>query len=230
MSRSQAWSLVRALTLASAVSASAGCATKGFVRNEVAALGGRVDKTEMSAGQASSEARTAHDLARSGDERAREALRAADLARDLALGNVRREEVRKATVNFAFNSASLTTDAKTTLDRIADEVKAHANYMVLVSGFTDATGDAQYNVGLAQRRAASVQLHLAERLGADFVRIAQIGFGEILPVAENSTSEGRRMNRRVEVSIVKPVPAAKTSEFETKDAKETKLDGQPGPS
>ena len=230
MSRSPIWSIARAVALAGAFSACAGCATKGFVRNEVRGVNERLDKTEMSAGQASNEARTAHDLARTGDERAREALRAADLAKDLALGNVRREEVRKSTVKFAFDSAALDRDSKTALDGVADEVKSHPNYMVLVSGYTDATGDAQYNVGLAQRRAAAVNLYLAEKLGADFVRVAQIGFGEILPVAENSTPEGRRMNRRCEVSIVKPVPAAKTTEFETKDAKETKLEGQPGPS
>jgi outer membrane protein OmpA-like peptidoglycan-associated protein len=231
MSSIQRWGLVRAMALAGFVGVCAsGCATRGFVRNEVRTLGERVDRNEQALGQTSNEARTAHDLARGGDARAREAQLAADLARDLALGNVRREEIRRTTVNFAFNSATLKDEGKSTLDGVADEIKAHPNYMVLLSGYTDATGSAQYNVGLAQRRAESVQLYLAERLGPDFIRIAQIGLGEIQPVAENSTSEGRKRNRRVEVSIVKPVPAGAMTERVPADEDEKTTEGQPGPS
>jgi outer membrane protein OmpA-like peptidoglycan-associated protein len=173
-----------------------GCATRGFVRNEVRAVNQRVDGVSSSADMAMAEARSAQSLARTGDERAQQALRQASVARDIALGNVRREEVRKTTVQFAFDSAELTSEAKATLDGVAREVSANPNYMVLVSGYTDATGDAAYNVGLAQRRASAVNLYLAEQLGAEFVRVAFVGFGEVRPVADNGSSDGRRMNRR----------------------------------
>lgn len=207
MSRSQLYRSILTLMAVAVMAGISGCATRGFVRDEVAIMNGRLGTVESSAEAAGTDARRAYDLAKSGDDRARLAESQAQLAKDLALGNVRREQIRGETVLFAFDSASLTDEAKVTLDGVATEVRANANYMVLISGYTDATGSDDYNRNLAARRSSAVHMYLAEQLGSDFVRVAQIGFGEILPVADNSSSEGRRQNRRAEVSIVKPVPA-----------------------
>lgn len=229
MVRNTHWKPLCMLALAVAVVGSSGCATRGFVRNEVRTVNGRVDNLETATGAASEEAQRAHALAKSGDTRAQQALRQAEVAREIALGNVKREEVRKDAVHFKFDSAALSDESRATLDRVADEVRANPNYMVLVSGYTDATGDVQYNVGLAQRRASAVNLHLAEKLGADFVRVAFIGFGEIQPVAENNTPEGRQMNRRAEVAIVRPVPVDEAG-LKVLDPKERETTGSTGPS
>jgi OOP family OmpA-OmpF porin len=217
--------------IAIAVMATAsGCATRGFVRNEVATMNGRLGAVETSADAAGTNAQRAYDLAKSGDDRARLAEYQAQVARDLALGNIRREEVRGETVLFAFDSAKLTDEAKATLDGVAAEVRANPNYMVLISGYTDATGTDDYNRGLAARRSSAVHMYLAEQLGSDFVRVAQIGFGEILPVADNGSSDGRRQNRRAEVSIVKPVPAGTAQQpppAMTKDKPEEKPASDP---
>jgi outer membrane protein OmpA-like peptidoglycan-associated protein len=207
-----------------------GCATRGFVRNEVRGVNQRVDGVASSADMAMAEARAAHSLARTGDERAQQALRQASVARDIALGNVRREEVRKTTVQFAFDSATLTSEAKATLDGVAGEVSANPNYMVLVSGYTDATGEAAYNVGLAQRRASAVNLYLAEKLGADFVRVAFVGLGEVQPVADNGSRDGRRMNRRCEVAIVRPMPLQPGEDIMIREVEEAPAQGKAGPS
>ncbi len=192
----------------------AGCASKGFVRKEVGSV--RVETQ-----RAQSTADDAQSLARSGDQRARLAAQEAEVAKDLALGNVRREEVRKVTVQFAFDSAALTDEARSALEGVVSDVSANVNFMAIISGFTCDIGPEEYNRGLAERRAEAVRHFLAERLGAEFVRLAALGFGEISPVAQNSNDENRRLNRRVEVSIVRPVPATGGLRYETPEEKET---------
>jgi len=71
---------------------------------------------------------------------------------------------------------------------------------VIVQGHTDSTGTEEHNQALSERRANSVQTELVSR-DVDRDRIASMGFGESQPVADNSTSEGRRRNRRVDVML-----------------------------
>jgi len=195
--------LLLVLTGAIAAASFSGCASKGYVRKELrgemTALEERLGNTERATTRAGDDARTAH-------ERALDAAYQAQVAKDIALGLVRREEIRNLTVNFAFDSAELSPESRTMLDGVASDLKSNANYMALVSGYTDATGGDEYNRRLAERRASSVHRYLAEQLGHDFVRLATVGFGEILPVADNDSPEGRQQNRRAEISIVKPVP------------------------
>lgn len=191
-----------------------GCATKGFVRKEVGTVNSRVNNLESTTDQVGRNARDAHSLAKTGDERAQQAMAQAELAKEMALGHVRREEVRNAAVHFRFDSAVLNDEAHQTLDGVVEEVGTNPNYLVIISGFTDATGDEEYNLTLGQRRASAVNLYLAEKLGSEFIRLAYMGFGELNPASDNDTADGRRANRRVEVSIVRPVPAT-GSEDET---------------
>ncbi len=89
---------------AALVVVAAGCATKGFVRNEIQALEGRTDtKLQPTAESARSAQAQAQDV----DARARRNEREVQLARDLALGNIKREEVRRVTVNFPFDRADI---------------------------------------------------------------------------------------------------------------------------
>jgi outer membrane protein OmpA-like peptidoglycan-associated protein len=196
MSNGRRWAYAGVLLLAGL--ASQGCATRGFVRNEMNTLRQRVDGVETRADQAG-------NLARGSELRSNQALQEVQLARDMALGNVRREEVRTATVYFDFDNAEVRTDGQQELDSVVQDLVSHPNYVALISGFTDATGDEDYNVGLAQRRAGAVHRYLAQQLGKEFVRLVHIGFGEVQPAADNETSEGRQRNRRVEVLIVRPV-------------------------
>lgn len=209
--------LLLILTGAIAAASFSGCASKGYVRKEVrgemTALEERLGNTERATTRAGDDARTAH-------ERALDAAYQAQVAKDIALGNVRREEIRNLTVNFAFDSAELSPESEMLLDGVASDLKANANYMALVSGYTDATGGDEYNRRLAERRASSVHRYLAAQLGHDFVRLATVGFGEILPVADNDSPSGRQQNRRAEISIVKPMPLSEAeSQTSPKPAK-----------
>ena len=65
---------------------------------------------------------------------------------------------------------------------------------------TDSTGSDSYNLDLSRRRAESVANYLVSR-GTSRARIATIGYGEQYPVADNTTEQGRALNRRVEIRI-----------------------------
>jgi len=107
------------------------------------------------------------------------------------------------TVTFPVNSASLSSEAKSTLDQVAGDLNGQpTGYMLELEGYTDATGSEQYNIGLSQRRAESVERYLVSK-NLPLFRIAIVGLGKENPVADNKTSNGRAQNRRVEVRVLK---------------------------
>jgi outer membrane protein OmpA-like peptidoglycan-associated protein/outer membrane protein W len=103
-------------------------------------------------------------------------------------------------VNFEFDKATLTPDAKVLLDMVSDALLARTDIMVELDGHTDSKGSDQYNQKLSERRAASVKQYLVGR-GVDAGRMTPMGFGESQPVADNATDEGREYNRRVELKV-----------------------------
>src|SRR5215510_7921069 len=107
------------------------------------------------------------------------------------------------TVTFPENSASLTNEAKITLDQVASNLSGQpTGYMLELQGYTDGTGNEQYNIGLSQRRAESVERYLVSK-NLPLFRIAIVGLGKENPIADNKTRTGRAQNRRVEVRILK---------------------------
>ncbi len=100
-------------------------------------------------------------------------------------------------VHFAFDSASLTSEAKSILDQAAGVMKSHPSSSFTIEGHTDSTGPDTYNSDLSQRRAESVANYLSSMGVSTSMRA--VGKGESSPVASNDTSSGRAKNRRVEV-------------------------------
>jgi outer membrane protein OmpA-like peptidoglycan-associated protein len=103
------------------------------------------------------------------------------------------------TLEFAFDSATLSAADKAKIDAIVPVLKNPKVAFILgeVNGFTDSTGDESYNLGLSKRRAQAVADYVKAQgvnLGDRFV---VNGFGEAHPVASNDTAEGRALNRRV---------------------------------
>ena len=73
---------------------------------------------------------------------------------------------------------------------------------VRINGHTDALASDEYNQWLSDRRAKRVYDYLLERnISAD--KMEYIGFGKKIPIADNSTEDGRAKNRRVEIEILK---------------------------
>ncbi len=104
-------------------------------------------------------------------------------------------------VNFEFDKARLTPNAKAILDNVAAELRANPQLEIEVGGYTDSRGMDSYNDRLSTQRASSVMDYL-EQSGVDASRMSARGYGEASPVADNETDEGRELNRRVELRIV----------------------------
>jgi outer membrane protein OmpA-like peptidoglycan-associated protein len=103
-------------------------------------------------------------------------------------------------VLFDTGRASLNPGAAVKLDRLAAFLNEHPDRRVQIEGFTDSVGGDAYNQDLSERRAEAVKAALTMR-GIDSSRIATEGYGKAYPVASNSDSGGRQLNRRVEVVI-----------------------------
>jgi len=107
----------------------------------------------------------------------------------------------QATVQFATNSAALTGDARAALNRMAAVLKKYPGVRIRVAAHTDNRGTAEENFFLSRRRADAVKAYLVGR-GITADRIETTGFGADQPIADNATPEGRKQNRRVEISVL----------------------------
>jgi len=115
---------------------------------------------------------------------------------------------------FATNSSSLNQNSKSALTQFANSLKNHPDTDVQIIGHTDSSGNDNINIPLSKERAASVQSFL---IGQGIVnsRLAADGLGSSQPVADNSTSAGRTLNRRVEVFILPNVKMIQEAEAGT---------------
>jgi len=108
-----------------------------------------------------------------------------------------------AAVNFRTGSSVLDADAKSKLDAIATKALNSKAYVLEVTGYADSRGSIARNRVLSQRRADAVITYLVEQHKIPLRRIVTpYGFGELDPVADNTTRNGRAENRRVEVKIL----------------------------
>lgn len=108
----------------------------------------------------------------------------------------------QAEVLFPKNSSRLNPEAKSRIAAIAEEIAGQQATTVRVFGFTDNLGSYTHGEKLSKDRADQVQRELAAHLGPD-VSYEVRGYSEDYPIADNSTEEGRRKNRRVEVTFQK---------------------------
>lgn len=105
-------------------------------------------------------------------------------------------------VLFETGSAKLTTSSYTALNRLADFMERKRTLAVEVAGHTDNVGGDADNLSLSQRRAEAVRNYLISR-GVSATRLSARGYGATEPVADNTTDEGRRQNRRTEIRIIR---------------------------
>lgn len=103
-------------------------------------------------------------------------------------------------VRFDTNKSTLTTTAKANLDKLVPVFKSYADTDIVIYGYTDSTGSAEYNLNLSQQRANSVEKYL-ESKELNMSRFKMVGMGIADPIATNDTPEGRSQNRRVEFAI-----------------------------
>ncbi len=101
-------------------------------------------------------------------------------------------------VRFKTGSAQLDPTSVTVLEEVAASLKAWPDVRVEVQGHTDNVGSAESNRDLSARRAEAVREYLIGA-GVEPGRLTAVGYGEDLPLADNTTEAGRQANRRVEL-------------------------------
>jgi outer membrane protein OmpA-like peptidoglycan-associated protein len=209
-----------------------GCATKGFVREEVQksetkttgdlgrvesslnqererinTIGVQVTETRGVAQDGLRRADQAGEKATQADTRAGEAMSRVD-ATDQRLTRLwknrhARLPVDTMFVRFGFNKADLEDGAQTALLDVVKQLQANPSLVVDLEGYTDSTGDPTYNVDLSQRRVEAVRRFLVDK-GIELNRLNSIGLGSAKPMADNKTKAGRDQNRRVAVRVFGP--------------------------
>jgi len=102
---------------------------------------------------------------------------------------------------FAFDSAKINPGAEAIVAKIAGMMEQNPTLELAVVGYTDNTGDFNYNLGLSKRRADAIVNQLVkEEVARD--RLAGVGVGPLNPIASNATPQGQAENRRVELVLI----------------------------
>jgi len=182
----------------------------------------KLGDTDNKATQAGEAAKAADQKATTAQQKAEGAQQAADGAHSFAEQGFSRVDQTMQSVNkfhmvkseavlFAFNSEKLTPDGKSQLDDLANQAKGMDRFVLEVQGFTDKSGNATYNETLSEARAHAVTRYLANQYQIPIRNISMLGSGYALPVADDKTRDGRKMNRRVEVRLWVPENEANTS-------------------
>ncbi|WP_236021469.1 OmpA family protein [Geomesophilobacter sediminis] len=100
---------------------------------------------------------------------------------------------------FVFEKWNLTDQARRLLKEAARVLRANPKEKVIVEGHTDGIGTVPYNVGLSKKRCDSAANYLVRQEGIPEARIIRRWYGKSRPIADNATTPGRRLNRRVEI-------------------------------
>ncbi len=101
------------------------------------------------------------------------------------------------TVLFRFDSDAIHEIGRHLLDQVVEISQLCPDVDVVVVGHTDSVGDKEYNIGLGKRRAEAVVEYLVLQ-GVDAARLTAVGLGFSQPIADNSSDQGRAVNRRIE--------------------------------
>jgi outer membrane protein OmpA-like peptidoglycan-associated protein len=223
MKHSYALWMAVAVTLAGA----AGCTTKNYVKSQTAPIIQKenelddktrannqaihdtderatagINKAQAAADAANQSAQNSTKAAGDATTAANDAVHRADSLDSVVKGLDNYKSMGDVTVNFGFDKASLTKDSKEQLDGFAQQLNTAQNYILEVTGGTDSTGSAEYNYDLSQRRADAVVQYLASKYGVAAHRFYLIGIGKDKEVAPNTSADGRKQNRRVEVRLL----------------------------
>ncbi|MBK6964079.1 MAG: PD40 domain-containing protein [Bacteroidales bacterium] len=127
--------------------------------------------------------------------------------REPYLQNIRLKPIREGetivmrNIFFETDSSRLLPESETELNSLHDLLNQNPGLRIEISGHTDNTGGESYNQLLSEKRAGSVYRYLTGK-GIAFQRLSYKGFGATKPVADNSSPEGRAINRRTEFKVL----------------------------
>lgn len=224
-----------AIVLAAGSLAVTGCATKGYVRNNVAPVEQKVEQVDQNAQKrdATQDAALAKtnqtqeedekkldatdEIAKSADHEATSAMTEAN-QNAKALGDLRNnfqsvvaniddyKPLNSAVVHFGISKSTLTKTERAKLDDVATQATGLPRYFVTVEGFTDQTGNTTYNDQLSRERAEQVISYLVGAHNIPVYRIHMIGLGDQKLIDDGKGRKAREESRRVEITIYSAKP------------------------
>jgi len=197
-----------------ALIAGVGCASKNFVRDEVAALDQKVEGVETSVEENQKRIKEHDDrLATLGSlvkEQGTE-LSSQKSEFDSKLSEVKKaaegklifqETLRNEQAKFKFDSYELNDEAKIALDVFVRKlVEENRGVYLEIQGHTDSTGPEDWNLILGKKRADAVREYMHIKYSIPLHRMEVISYGGGQPVGDNSTRDGRSQNRRVVILV-----------------------------
>lgn len=140
-------------------------------------------------------------IGRQMDKQAREIEEQLPSAKVERVGEGIKLTLNENSVNFDLNKSSLTSTAKSNLNKLVGVFNDYPDTNIIIYGHTDSTGDDSYNMNLSVDRAKSVKSYLASK-GLATSRFEIVGMGETDPIDSNESAGGRANNRRVEFAIM----------------------------
>jgi outer membrane protein OmpA-like peptidoglycan-associated protein len=105
-------------------------------------------------------------------------------------------------IHFDLDKTTFKPESYTDMDNLVGILKRYPRMDIQVNGHTDSLNNEKYNLDLSNRRAKAVYDYLVKK-GIKPQRLKWKGYGESMPLTENTTEEGRAINRRVEFTILK---------------------------
>jgi peptidoglycan-associated lipoprotein len=184
-----------------------GCATKDFVREQVAVVDTRVQANQSSTQASLSQHQASLDQHQAQlvklDQATQDALNRATAAGKLAEGKFLYSMVLSDdSVKFPVDSAKLSPEAQERLTSFIEQLKNdNRNVYLEIQGHTDARGPVPLNQRLGAERAEAVRVFMSKH-GVPLNRMATISYGKEEPVADNKTRNGRAQNRRVVLVVM----------------------------
>ncbi len=100
-----------------------------------------------------------------------------------------------SSINFDYDSSTLSSDSRRKLGENAEWIKSNAKATVQIEGHCDSRGSVEYNLALGERRAKAVKAYLVS-LGVDSKRMTVISYGEEKPIVTGESKDAYAKNRR----------------------------------
>lgn len=209
----------------------AGCATKGYVRQQITPVNEKVDQVDQNSQKRDSQQvadinktntqmdedekklDATSEIAKTADTESKGAtVKANQNARDLSdlrnvVANIDDYKAgNQVVVHFAVNRDTLTKDEIAKLDEVASQIGPLQRYFITVEGFTDQTGTKAYNNQLSRNRANQVISYLVGSHNIPVYRIHTVGLGDQKLIDEGKGKKARQESRRVEITVFTAKP------------------------
>ncbi|MBM3306292.1 MAG: OmpA family protein [Candidatus Aminicenantes bacterium] len=198
------------LVAVAALALTPACATKKFVLGETATLDQKVEgvANEVEANQKrlsehDEKLATIGQLITQQDGKIQAVDGKVEEVKTLIRGNlVLQATVKNSDAKFAFESAELSAAAKAVVDQFVQRlIQENKGVYIEIQGHTDNTGSDAVNIPLGHKRAEGVMMYLYKQHRIPLHRMSVVSLGSSMPVADNSSRDGRSQNRRVEILV-----------------------------